>query len=247
MTKRVVKMVLFNLFIFILGFGIMSNRGLGLNFLNLQLSPVKFGVACAVTFFLTGVVTYVNYLNIHSILTYMIRSEKFLVKDVVLNNVEDAFDKLTVAKRENSHLSSEISEVYSMVKEFQNKLDILNQLLANHGRKISEWSWMVEFNKESEQEIFANVREVIDTSIVFDNENAKDTTVKSAVQKIQASTNRIEEILKKYDEFLDTVQKVVEQHLRSKGKVVADSLDGTIQSAKKVYGIDKETTESQNS
>ena len=149
----------------------MSNRGLGLNFLNLQLSPVKFGVACAVTFFLTGVVTYVNYLNIHSILTYMIRSEKFLVKDVVLNNVE----------------------------------------------------------------------------VVFDNENAKDTTVKSAVQKIQASTNRIEEILKKYDEFLDTVQKVVEQHLRSKGKVVADSLDGTIQSAKKVYGIDKETTESQNS
>ena len=54
-------------------------------------------------------------------------------------------------------------------------------------------------------------------------------------------------LLKKYDEFLDTVQKVVEQHLRSKGKVVADSLDGTIQSAKKVYGIDKETTESQNS
>lgn len=243
MLKKVVKMVFFNLCILVLGFAIISNRGLGLNFLNLQLSPGKYGIAWAVTFFIAGVFIYVNRLNIQSISSYMRHAEKLFIKDVVLNNLDDALEKLTIAKRENSHLTSEISAVYSMVKEFQNKLDILNQLLANHGKKVSEWNWIVDFNKESQQEIFANVREVIDTSIVFDNENAKDTTMKSAVQKIQASTERIEGVLKKYDEFLDIVQKVLERHLRSYGNVVTYSLDSTIQSVKEVYGINEESVE----
>lgn len=243
MLKRVMKMMFFNLFIFVLSFFIMSKRGLGLNFLNLQLSSSKFGISCGIAFFIVGVFVYVNYLNIHSISSYMKHAEKFFVKDAILSNIDDALEKLAIAKRENSRLTSEISEVYSMVKEFQNKLDILNQLLANHGEKISDWGWMVDFNKDSQQEIFANVREVIDTSIVFDNENAKDITVKSAVQKIQESTVRIEEILKKYDEFLDVVQKVLERHLRSHGNVVTYSLDDTIHSAKQVYGITEEFVE----
>lgn len=247
MLKRILKMVIFNFCILALSFAIISNRGLGLNFLNFQLSPGKFGVAWTVTIFIAGVFIYVNRLNIQSISNYMKHAEKLFVKDVVLNDLDDALEKLTMAKCENSHLTSEISVVYSMVKEFQNKLDILNQLLANHGKKISEWNWMVDFNQESQQEIFANVREVIDTSIVFDNENAKDTTMKSAVQKIQASTKRIEEILKKYDEFLDVAQRVLERHLRSHGNVVTDSLDSTIQSVKKVYGIFEETAEAEHS
>lgn len=241
MAKRIANMVLFNLGIFILNFVIMSNRMLGLNFLNFQLSPTKFGLSWAVTFFISGIFVYVNSLNIRSISAHLKHAEKLLIKDAVLNNVDDALERLTVAKRENSYLTSEISEVYAKVKEFQNKLDILNQLLANHGEKLSKRTWIVDFNKESQQEILANVREVIDTSIVFDNENAKDTTVKVAVKKIQDSTERIEGILKKYDEFMDVVQKMLEQKLRSRGIVVTDSLDGTIQSVKKVYGIGEET------
>lgn len=245
MTKKIVKMVFFNLCIFALGFAIISNRGLGLNFLNLQLSPGKYGVACAVTFFIAGVFIYVNHLNIQSISSYMKHAEKLFVKDAVLNKLDDALEKLTIAKREDSRLNSQISAVYSMVKEFQKKLDILNQFLANHGTKVSEWKWMVEFNEESQQEILANVREVIDTSIVFDNENAKDSNLKSAVKKIQASAERIEGILKKYDEFLDVVQQVIEKKLRSSVNIgVTYSLDSTIQVLKKAYNIVEESKES---
>lgn len=246
MAKRIVKVVLFNICIIILNSVIISNRGLGLNCLNFQLSPGKFGAAWAVTIFIVSVLIYVNAKNYYSIFTQMEHRKKLLVKDVVLNDVDNALEKLEEAKRENDRLTLDISNIYSMVKEFQNKLDILNQLLANHGSKISEWKWIVEFNQEAKQEIFANVREVIDTSIVFDNENAKDSNVKSAVKKIQASAERIEEILIKYDECLDVVQKVLERKLRSHGSIVTESLDTTLKSAKTVYGIAEESIESKS-
>lgn len=124
-----------------------------------------------------------------------------------------------------------------MIWKFQNKLEILKQLMANHGEKISEWNWIVDFNSECEREILANVREVIDTSIVFDNENARDTALESAKSKIRISSERIVGILKKYDEFLDVVQKVLERKLHAHGSVVTDSLDATIESVKAVYEI----------
>lgn len=240
MLKKIMKMVVFNICVILLEIAIASNRFLGLNALKFDQSPVRYGLSWAILVFVVGIFGYENYKMFSAMSKHLRHAEKLVVKDVVLTDVEDALQKLTIAKKENSLLASKIGMIYTLVNAFQSKLDILNQLLANHGKKLSEQKWMIDFNNESQEEILANVREVIDTSIIFDDANATTNNVDSATMKIEQSANRIEEILQKYDEFLSVVQKVLERNLRSHGTVVTDSLDATIQSVKQVYGISEE-------
>lgn len=237
MGKTIVKLVAFNIAMMVAVLVIATKRGFGLNFLNFYQTPFRFGISWTMTVFWLGIFVYFNYLQIKDLSIKMKHRVKLVVKDVVLNDVQEAMDKLKVAEREDVRLASEIVGVWRKLEEFQRKLDILKQLLANHGKKLSDWDWVPEFNEEAQKEILANVREVIDTLIIFDNETANQTQLENANKKIQESTDRIDEILKKYDEFLDIVQKILEKKLRKKGIVATDSLEITLNSAKKVYGV----------
>lgn len=235
--KNIVKIATFNLAMIAVAFIVTANRGLGLNFLNFYQAPIRLGISWSFAVFWLGIFVYFNRELIKQIWNMMKHNENLVVKDVVLTDLEDALDKLRKARRENPKLDTEITSVCDRIEEFQRKMDIMNQLLANHGRKLAEWSFIVDFNNESRTEILDYTRQALDTTIVFDDEKATRSQLNTAQEQIQGYTDGIVEISKKYDEFLNVVKQVLEKKFHSTGIVVTDSLDNTIKSVKQVYGI----------
>lgn len=235
--KKLVKIVVFNLVMMAIALVVMAKRCLGLNFLNFYQTPVRLGISWTFVVFWAGIFIYFNLELIKQLWNTMKHNEKLIVKDVVLINLEDALDKLSKARRENPKLCMEINSVYNHIDEFQRKMDIMNQLLANHGQKLADWSFIVDFNNESCTEILSYTRQALNTTIVFDDEKATHSQLNLAQSQIQEYASGIVEISKKYDEFLNVVKQVLEQKFHRTGIVATDSLDITIASVKKAYGI----------
>lgn len=235
--KKLVKIVTFNLVMIAIAFVVMAKRFLGLNFLNFYQTPVRLGISWSFVVFWLGIFIYFNLELIKQLWNTMKHNENLVVKDVVLTDLEDALDKLKKARRENPKLYTEITSVSDHIEEFQRKLDIMNQLLANHGQKLVDWSFIVDFNNESRTEILIYVRQALNTTIVFDDEKATHSQLNTAQNQIQEYVSEIVKISVKYDEFLNVVKQVLERKLHSPGTVITDSLDITIDSVKKAYGI----------
>lgn len=240
--KKLVKIIVFNLVMLAGAIVTMSKRCLGFNFLNFHQTPIRLGVSWAFFVFSAGIFVYFNHELVKQLWNTMEHNKKLVVKDVVLTDLEDALDKLRKAKQDNPKLYTEIDSVYDRIDEFQRKLDIMKQLLANHGQKLADWSFIVDFNNESCTEILSYTRQTLNTTIVFDDEKAHSSQLNTAQKQIQEYASEIVEISKKYDEFLNVVKQVLERKYHGTGIVATDSLDITIASVKKAYGIREEET-----
>ena len=238
MSKKFLGIIMLNIFMAMFILVMFYIGPLRLNFFDLNINPIIFGISVSFLVFMIGSLIYIDkrFLNYMSI--ELKRVKNYKVKDRVLKDLTEASTSLVEAKKDNSRIRSWIQDGYNLVDGFLTKTNTVKELLANHGEKISDWDWINDATKEAENEILANVREILDTAIVFNNDNYTESNVISATEKIKESNKRIEQISIKYDEIIDLIQKVLEQKLHNKGNIVTDSLDLTIDSVKKVYGID---------
>lgn len=238
MSKKILGIIMLNIFMAMFILVMFYIGPLRLNFFDLNINPIILGISVSFLVFMIGTLIYIDkrFLNYMSI--ELKRVKNYKVKDRVLKDLTEASTSLVEAKKDNSRIRSWIQDGYNLVDGFLTKTNTVKELLANHGEKISDWDWINDATKEAENEILANVREILDTTIVFNNDNYTEANVISATEKIKESNKRIEQISIKYDEIIDLIQKVLEQKLHNKGNIVTDSLDLTIDSVKKVYGID---------